>query len=209
VNTNADSGTNCLVLSWQFKDVAAADWLRATFQGTGTGATPNPIVDLTKPITIRFLVLPVGTVTNRLTLTSVPVSQTKSIGQSVTFSAAATGEGPFTYQWQFASANITGETSSSYTKNNLQESDAGVYSVVITGAGGTGCSATNSATLTVPPLPPTITYSADAGTITLSWVGSFTLQSAPEITGPWSDVTSTSPYSESDAVGTKFFRLRN
>ena len=41
-----------------------------------------------------------------------------------------------TNQWRFGSNNIPGATGSSYTRTNLQPSDVGSYSVVITNAAG-------------------------------------------------------------------------
>lgn len=49
---------------------------------------------------------------------------------------------------------------------------------------------------------------SDGVNITLEW-SSGTLQSAPSIDGPWTDVVGTSPYSEAIANGAKFFRLSN
>ena len=57
VNTNADSGTNCLLLSWQFKDGGPGNWLRALFRGS---RAPNPIVDLRQTVSLPLLLLPVG-----------------------------------------------------------------------------------------------------------------------------------------------------
>lgn len=51
------SGSNSAMISWQFKDRSPANWLRLSTQGTGT---PNPVVDLRYAITMRMLVLPVG-----------------------------------------------------------------------------------------------------------------------------------------------------
>src|SRR6266581_4653529 len=66
---------------------------------------------------------------------------------SVTFTASAIGTPTPTYQWQFNGNNITGATSSSYSKNNVQLSDAGNYTVVASNSAGSTTSAT--AVLTV------------------------------------------------------------
>jgi PKD repeat protein len=85
-----------------------------------------------------------------------PVDQTVLIGQPATFTAAATNDcgGGVAYQWRFQGANIAGATDTSYTRSNLQASDAGAYTVVATTLGGSATSAV--ATLTVL-LPPSIT----------------------------------------------------
>ncbi len=99
-----------------------------------------------------------GSVTNSATLTVnvpvtvtvPPVSQTTVVGSNVTFSVTATGTG-LSYQWLFNSAVIG--TSSSLTLNNVTTSQAGIYTVIVSGACG---SVTNSATLTVN-VPVTVT----------------------------------------------------
>ncbi|MBT1690522.1 PQQ-dependent sugar dehydrogenase [Dawidia soli] len=92
-------------------------------------------------------------------ITTQPVSQTVTAGQSVTFSVTATGTAPLTYQWQRNNTNITGATGASYTIANVQASHAGTYRVIVSNAAGSATS--NNATLTVgtglrnPDNPPT------------------------------------------------------
>jgi uncharacterized repeat protein (TIGR01451 family) len=87
-------------------------------------------------------------------ITGPPQSQTINAGASATFSVTATGTAPLTYQWRFNTAPIAGATTSTYTRPNVQEADAGAYSVVVANAAGSVTSA--DATLTVA-TPPTIT----------------------------------------------------
>ena len=206
---NVFEGTNALRIQWQWSDNSNVRW--AHILATNSNKC-YPQLDTSKPITVRYLVLQSNQTTNRLSFTTVPQSQLKSVGDTLTLSVQAKGEGPFTYQWQYAGTPLTDETNSVYTKLNLQESDTGDYSVVVTGANGTGCSATVSALVTVTTaiLPPTLSYSVGGGQITLTWTGSFTLQSNTNLTtGSWNDVTATSGYSESLTTdSTKFFRLR-
>src|SRR5208282_250249 len=92
-----------------------------------------------------------GTVTNSATLTvntpvtvtAAPLNQTSVAGGSATFSVTASGTG-LSYQWLF-NGSIIG-TGSSLTLNNLVTSQAGIYTVIVSG---TCNSVTNSATLTV------------------------------------------------------------
>jgi len=92
-----------------------------------------------------------GTVTNSATLTvnepvtvtTAPLNQTAVAGGSATFSVTATGTG-LSYQWLF-NGSVIG-TDSSLTLNNLITSQAGIYTVIVSG---TCDSVTNSATLTV------------------------------------------------------------
>ena len=81
-----------------------------------------------------------------------PASQTVTAGQPAIFSVTATGTGPFTYQWQKNTANISGATSSSYTTPATVSDDNGAtFRVVVSNSAGSATS--DSATLTVDPLP--------------------------------------------------------
>jgi hypothetical protein len=81
-------------------------------------------------------------------ITSQPVSQTVTVGQTATFNVTATGTGPLTYQWFDNGTAITGATSSSYTTPAATSTDSGsVFTVTVTNASGTVTS--SPATLTV------------------------------------------------------------
>jgi hypothetical protein len=84
------------------------------------------------------------------TITTQPLGQTVNPGANVTFSVAATGSQPLTYQWRFNSANISGATAATYTRSNVQAADAGNYSVVITNAAGSVTSANALLTINTP-----------------------------------------------------------
>src|SRR5258708_40268491 len=77
---------------------------------------------------------------------SSPVSLTNCPGTSASFSVSATGTG-LRYQWYKASSPMNGQTSSSLVLNTVSGSDAGNYSVVVSGM--CGNPGTNSANLTV------------------------------------------------------------
>lgn len=203
---NSFDGTKSCRIRWQWANNNPVRWSRIL--ANATAGKHYPQIDTTKPITIRYLVLPVGQTQDFTSYPIVPATQTKSIGQSVTFSASGEGNGPFTYQWKFQGADITDATTSSYTKSNLVVEDSGTYSVMVTGS---SCTSTLNAGLTVSAVvtPPTLSYSVSGGQITLTWSGSFTLQSKTAITGTWADVTPTSGHQEAlNSSTTKFFRLR-
>jgi Leucine-rich repeat (LRR) protein len=82
-----------------------------------------------------------------------PASQPVAQGQSVTFTALATnqcGDAP-AYQWRFNGSVIPGANASSYTRVNLQCTDAGSYDVVAANLAGSVTSSV--ASLTVVALP--------------------------------------------------------
>src|SRR5207302_7212101 len=79
-----------------------------------------------------------------------PVNQTVTAGQTGTFSVAATGTAPITYQWQKNGADITGATSSGYTTSVTTTADSGeMFRVIVSNTAGNVTS--NSALLTVNP----------------------------------------------------------
>jgi len=90
--------------------------------------------------------------TGCLKFTSHPVSQTKCLNDNVTFSVTATSSGSITgYQWQKNGVNITGETGSSLTLNNITADDPGGYACVVNAdCGATGTSNTGILTISQP-----------------------------------------------------------
>jgi len=85
-------------------------------------------------------------------ITTQPASQTVTPGQSASFSVAATGTAPLSYQWRKNGTAISGATSSSYTTPATTSADNGAqFTVVATNTAGSVTS--NAATLTVNPAP--------------------------------------------------------
>ena len=83
-----------------------------------------------------------------------PQGAIKNPGESITFSVAATGMVPLSYQWQKDEVNIDGATSAEHTINSIEEVHQGNYRCLVSNSGGS--SQSNQATLTVND-PPTIT----------------------------------------------------
>src|SRR5213593_3802334 len=87
------------------------------------------------------------------TITSQPQSQTVSVGTNVSFTVAASGQTPFTYQWSFNSINLTnsahisGATAATLTLSSVTLSDTGNYRVVVSNSHGSDTS--SNAVLTV------------------------------------------------------------
>ena len=55
---------------------------------------------------------------------------------------------------------------------------------------------------------PLLSLTPAPGAVILNWSGSFFLQSATNVTGPYTDVTNTAPYTNSTSGAQMFFRLR-
>jgi hypothetical protein len=81
-------------------------------------------------------------------ITTQPVGQSVTVGQSATFLVGDAGTAPLTCQWKKNGVAISGATSSSYTTLGTASSDNGSqFSVVVTN--GAGAVASSSAVLTV------------------------------------------------------------
>ena len=80
-------------------------------------------------------------------ITTQPESQIVDEGGSTSFSVAAAGSGPFSYQWRFDNEMISGATNAALTLTDLHPYQAGNYSVVVADAYGKTTS--SNAVLTV------------------------------------------------------------
>ncbi len=95
--------------------------------------------------------------------TTQPISQTIVSGNPVSFLAVAKGTPAPTFQWQKEGANISGATTNAYTIANTVPNDAGNYTIIATNS--TGSVSSNSATLTVTAIAPTITVQPVSQTV--------------------------------------------
>jgi hypothetical protein len=65
-----------------------------------------------------------------------PQGQIVSLGQSASFSIAAGGGAPLSYQWRFQGSDIPGANGSSYTIGSAQGTNQGAYSVAVNNSAG-------------------------------------------------------------------------
>jgi hypothetical protein len=103
------------------------------------------------------------------TITMQPANQTVTTGQTATFSVAATGSGPLSYQWQKNGGSIAGATAASYTTPSAAITDNGsTFVIVVSNSAGTATS--NAATLTVTPdtIRPTVLITSPSSGTTVS-----------------------------------------
>jgi hypothetical protein len=64
-------------------------------------------------------------------IVTAPESQTLTAGSTVTLGVVATGTGPLAYQWSRNNQPIEGAVGTTFTLSNVQESDAGNYTVTV------------------------------------------------------------------------------
>jgi hypothetical protein len=123
---------------------------------------------ISQPAVIRYLPIPAGP-----TFDPHPQSATRYAGESVTFSASATGDGSTSYQWLHNDQPIPGATSSEFTIARVQPTHAGSYSLQAKDDHSLAVSDLAELTVTTPAAPefslhPTSQYVAPGDTITLS-----------------------------------------
>lgn len=87
-------------------------------------------------------------------ITTQPLSQTENAGTNVTFSTAASGTAPVTYQWLFNASQIPGATNAVLTLVNVQSTNAGTYTAVASNLYGSATS--SNANLAISPTAPSI-----------------------------------------------------
>jgi alpha-tubulin suppressor-like RCC1 family protein len=118
------------------------------------------------------------------TITTSPESTRRFVGGVVTFTVVAYSLTTVTYQWQFNGTNIAGATNASLTLTNLQISDAGSYTVIISNGAGTITSV--AAVLTVVPEPVILSQPSDLRVLAGSNITfSLTLSNAVGATNFW------------------------
>jgi len=107
---------------------------------------------------MAFTVSEVSSNTLPPSVTLQPQSSVKVIGSSINFNALADGEPPLSYQWQYkaatntaATVDIPGATSTSYSLSNLQISNSGAYTFIVSNAYGMQTSSVASLTVASAP----------------------------------------------------------
>jgi hypothetical protein len=148
------TGTAPLSYQWQknsanISGATAASYTTPATASTDNGATFDVIVsNAAGSKTSTSATLTVNAAAVAPTITTQPTNQTVTVGQTATFSVAATGTAPLAYQWQKNSANIAGATAASYTTPATASTDNGSsFDVIVSNAVGSQTSTT--ATLTV------------------------------------------------------------
>jgi hypothetical protein len=157
VSSNADVGTKCAKLHWQYMSTGAGNSTRLTV--TPTAGWTTTMMDLTQPITVRMLVLLVGVSKPGLSI-SQPVNTTITNGIAANVTITATdnsGSGTLAYQWKRSGTNLVGVTTSALGFPTPSPAAAGTYSCEVTN---TVASGTYAGTYTSECQPFTVRYNA-------------------------------------------------
>lgn len=100
-------------------------------------------------------------------ITRDPVSQSVTVGGSVTFTVGVTGDSPLTYQWRRNGVAITGATNDTLVLDGVTVLRAGTYTAKVTNAGGSVTSLGAVLTVLVPNTAPVLAAMADQAIDTL------------------------------------------
>jgi len=137
-----------------------------------------------------------------------PAAATRTVGQSVTFTIAASGSGSLTYQWYLDGIPIAGANAPSYTLPAVALTDAGAYTAGVRNTAGEVLS--NPAALIVNPAPiPKLNLRLESnGRRTFTWDGSARLTWSPTLTGAFNQLpNATSGYQALPGGDHGFYRL--
>lgn len=126
------SGTPTPTYQWRKGgvDISGATSSSYNIPGVVTGDAATYTVVLTNSCSALTSNNAALTVNTPPSISTQPITQSKCVGQSVTFSVTAGGSSPG-YQWQKGGTNISGATSSSYSISSVAAGDAANYRVVV------------------------------------------------------------------------------
>ena len=151
------------------------------------------------------------------TITAQPVDLILLAGSSGSFTVAASGTSPLSYQWQFNGTNISSVTAASYTITNAQAINAGSYAVVITNVAGNVTSTAKALTVLISPSLTSVgVVSTNFGFAYQTVIGStYVIQLKTNLSdAAWTSIAtnvgtgSVTNYSVTkSATGSRFFRL--
>jgi endonuclease/exonuclease/phosphatase family metal-dependent hydrolase len=143
-------GTAPLAYQWCFggTNISGAttnSYSIASVQATNAGNYSVVITNIAGSVTSSIAVLSVIT-SPVITTNPVPLSVVQ--GATANFSVAAIGIQPLGYQWRFNGTNISGATTNPYALANVQLTNAGNYSVLVTNSAGSVTSSIAALTVT-------------------------------------------------------------
>ena len=176
------AGTAPLSYQWQENGTAISGATSASYTTAATSSSDNGakfqvvVSNSAGSVTSNAVTLMVNAAAAAPSITTQPVNQTVTVGQTATFTVVATGTAPLSYQWQKNGTAISGATSASYTTAATTSSDNGAQFVVVV-SNTAGSVTSNAATLTVNAgaVAPLITTQPANQTVTVGQMATFTV----------------------------------
>lgn len=109
-------------------------------------------------------------------ITTQPQNQSVTVGATATFTVAATGTAPVSYQWSRGGTAIGGATNASYTTPATVIGDSGAtFAVTVSNVAGSQTSSTATLTVTAAAVAPTITTQPQNQTVTVGSTATFSV----------------------------------
>ena len=148
------SGSSPLAFQWQLNGeelpgATASDLVLTNAQASDAGAYSVVISNGFGVITSDEVVL---TVNLPPMISTQPEDQAVSLGMGATFSVAAEGTEPLSFQWYHSGAAIPDASDASYTCASVQTTDAGDYYVTVSNLAGATTSSNAALTINLPPV---------------------------------------------------------
>ncbi len=219
----AATGTAPLSYQWQKNSGPISGATSSTYTTPATTSSDNGaqftvvVSNAAGNVTSGSAMLTVSAAAVAPSITAQPASQTVTVGQTATFSVAATGTAPLTYQWKKNSVAMSGANSSSYTTPATTSSDNGAqFTVVVSNAAGNVTSGSAMLTVSAAAVAPSITAQPASQTVTVGQTATFSVAAtgtAP-LTYQWkknsvamsgaTSSTYTTPATTASDNGTKF-----
>ena len=193
VNIAGSTAANCSVVNAQSANMGSYRVIVSNAAGsvTSTAATltVNPAVQL--PVVLTQ-----------------PAAATRTVGQSVTFTIAASGSGSLAYQWYLDGIPIAGANVPSYTLPAVALTDAGAYTAGVRNTAGEVLSSPALLVINPAPIPKLNLRLESNGRLTFTWTGSARLTWSPTLTGAFSPVpNAASGYQALPGADYGFYRL--
>jgi immunoglobulin I-set domain protein len=176
------TGTAPLSYQWQKNSVSISGATASSYTTPATAAGDNNakfdviVSNSAGSQTSAMATLAVSAAAVAPSITTQPANQTVTVGQTATFSVAAAGTAPLSYQWQKNNANISGANAASYTTPATAAGDNNAkFDVVVSNSAGSQTSAMATLTVSAGAVAPTITTQPANQTVTVGQTATFSV----------------------------------
>jgi hypothetical protein len=166
------SGTAPLSYQWRLNGAnivgatSATLTLTSVTTGQSGGSYSVVVTNVAGSVTSGAATLTVNPAPIAPTITTQPTTQTVTAGTNVSFTVAASGTAPLSYQWRLNGVNLGGATSATLTLTGVTTGQSGgSYSCFVSNVAGTATSSVAVLTVNAAPVAPTITLQPNSQTV--------------------------------------------
>ena len=207
------TGTAPLAYQWQRNGVniagaTAANCSVVNAQSVNAGSYRVIVSNVAGSVTSTTATLTVNPAVQPPVVLTQPIAATRTVGQSVTFTVAASGSGSLTYQWYLDGIPIAGANALSYTLSAVALTDAGSYTAGVRNTAGEVLSKPAVLTVNAATAPKLNLKRETNGRLTFTWTGTAKLMWSLSLSGPFNLVPgAVSGYQALPGAGNGFYRL--